>query len=42
MQNNVEQRAVHLQPAVVVNEAQLPEFIHEEIYTAARGAYQFS
>jgi len=42
VQNNVEQRAVYLQPAVVVNETQLPEFIHEKIDAAARGANQFS
>jgi hypothetical protein len=42
VQNNVEQGAVHLQAAVIVDETELPEFIHEKIHTAARGAYQLS
>ena len=32
MQNDIEQGAVNLQVAVVVDEAQLAEFIHEEAH----------
>ena len=30
MENNVEKRAVDLQPAIVVNKSQFPEPVHEE------------
>ncbi len=32
VQNNIEQRIMDLQSTVVVNEAQLPELVHEEIH----------
>jgi hypothetical protein len=33
VQDNAKKRAIHLQPAVVLDEAQLPEFVHEEIHS---------
>ena len=33
VQDNAEKRAIHLQPAVVVDQAQLSEFVHEEIHS---------
>ena len=41
VENNVQKRAVDLQPAVVVNEAQLPEAVHEEADPRAGGADHF-
>jgi len=32
VQNHTEQRTVHLQPTVVVDQAKVSEFIHEEIH----------
>src|SRR5580700_2789817 len=46
VQHNVQQRAVHLQrafrPARVVNEAQLPESVHEEADPGTSGPYHLS
>jgi len=33
VQDNAKERAIHLQPTVVVDEAQLSEFVHEEIHS---------
>jgi len=33
VEDNAEKRAIHLQPAVVVDEAKLSEFVHEEIHS---------
>jgi len=33
VQDNAEKRAINLQPVVVVDEAQLSEFVHEEIHS---------
>ena len=41
VQHNAEQRAMHLQSAVVVDEAELSEFVHEEIHPGAGGAHHF-
>ena len=41
VQNYIEQRAVDLQPAVVVNESQFPEPVHEEADPRAGGADHF-
>jgi hypothetical protein len=38
VQHDIQQRSVDLKPAVVLNETQLPEFVHEEIHSRARGA----
>ena len=32
VQDNAEKRAMHLQAAVVLDEAQLSEFVHEEVH----------
>src|SRR6185436_2743797 len=39
-QNDVQERAVHVQPAVVFDEAQVPEFVHERADPWPRGAHQ--
>jgi hypothetical protein len=39
MQNYVEQRAVDLQAAVVVNETQFPEPVHEKAYSGTSGTH---
>jgi len=41
VQDNVKKRAIHLQPVVVVDEAQLSEFVHEEIYSSTSCADHF-
>ena len=41
MQNNVQKRPVDLHLAVVVNETQLPEPVHEETDPRAGGAVRF-
>jgi len=42
VEDNGEQRVVDVDfAAVVVDEAELAEFVHEEIYAGARGAYHF-
>ena len=33
VQDNTEKRAIYLQPAVVVDETQFSEFVHEEIHS---------
>ena len=38
MQNHIEQRAVYLQTAVVLNKAQFPEPVHEEANSRASSA----
>jgi hypothetical protein len=38
VQNYIEQRAVDLQPAVVVNKTQFPEAVHEKANSRASGA----
>ena len=38
MQNDAQQRAVHLEMAVVVNEAQFTKLVHELANTGPRGA----
>ena len=32
VENNTEKRIMHSQSVVVVNESELPEFVHEEIH----------
>ena len=41
VQDDTEEGAVHLQSAVVLNEAQLPELIQKETDAGARGADHF-
>ena len=41
MQDDAEKRAIHFQPAVVVDEAKFSELVHEEIYSGAGGANHF-
>ena len=41
MENNAQEGSVDVQPAVVMNEAQLSEFIHEKIDPGARGPNHF-
>jgi hypothetical protein len=41
MQDNAQERAVDLKAAVVLYEAQFPEFVHEEIDPRARCANHF-
>jgi len=41
VENNVEQRAVDLQTAVVMNEPQFPEPVHEKAHSRTRGADHF-
>jgi len=46
VQNNAEQGTIHMQAVVVIaavifNEAQLAEFVHEKIHARARGADHF-
>lgn len=38
VEDDIEEGAVHVQPVVVLNEAQFPEFIHEEADAGSRGA----
>ena len=43
MEDDIEEGAVHMDSAnIVVQEAQLPELIHEETYPGAGGADHFS
>ena len=39
VEDHVQQRLVHPNPAVVINETQLAEAIHKKAYTRSRGAY---
>ena len=41
VENDVEERAVDLQPAVVVDESQFPEPIHKKAHSRASGADHF-
>ena len=41
MQDDIEQRAVNVHAAVVLDEAQLAKFVHEEADTRPRGAHHF-
>src|ERR1700691_442909 len=41
VQYDAEQRLIYLEPAVVLNESQFLEFVHEEIDARARGANHF-
>jgi len=41
VQDNGKKRAIHLQPAVVVDEAKLSELVHEEIHSSASCADHF-
>jgi hypothetical protein len=41
VQDDTEEGAVDLKPAIVMNEAQFPEFVHEEVYPGARRANHF-
>ena len=38
VENDIQEGAVHVQPAVVVNEAQFAEFIHEAAHAEVCGA----
>ena len=40
MEDDIEEGTVHVQPAVVANEAHFAELIHEETDAGARGADQ--
>ena len=39
VKHDVEQRTVHLESAVIVDETKLPEFIHENIDATARRSH---
>jgi hypothetical protein len=41
MKNHAEERTVNLNPAIVVNEAQLSEFVHEKVDAGAGRTYHF-
>jgi hypothetical protein len=41
VQDNAQKGTVDLESAIVVNEAQFPEFIHKKIHPRARGADHF-
>jgi hypothetical protein len=41
MENHAEERTVNLKFAVVMNEAQLPEPVHEKVNASARCAHHF-
>jgi hypothetical protein len=38
VEDDIEEGTMHVQPAVIVNKAQFPEFIHEEADAGPRGA----
>ena len=38
MEEDIEERTVHMQPAIVLNEARFAEFIHKETDAGTRGA----
>ena len=39
VEDDTQQRAVHLEPAVVFDQPELAELVHEEVHTGARGAH---
>jgi len=41
VKNDIEERTVYLQSAIVVDETKVPKFIHENIDTTARRPDQF-
>jgi hypothetical protein len=41
VQDDTEERAVHLEPAVVFDQAELAELVHEEVHPRARRAHHF-
>jgi len=41
MKHDIEKRTVYLQSAVIVDETELPEFIHENVDATARRPHQF-
>ena len=41
VEDDVEQGTVNLHSAVVMDEAQFAEFVHEEVHSTAGGAHQF-
>jgi hypothetical protein len=38
VQNDIQQRAMDFDAAIVLNKAQLPKFVHKETYARARGS----
>ena len=41
VKDDTQQRAVHLEPAVVFDQPELAELVHEEVHPGARGAHHF-
>ena len=41
VQRDTQERSVDLKTAIVMNEAQFPEFVHEQIHPRPRGPHHF-
>src|ERR1700674_4719121 len=41
VQDNIQEGSIDVQPAIVTNEAQFPEFVHEKVDSGARCADHF-